>query len=593
MLIFQRDRNGFRGRGDGPFRGSRSDYPSPSQYRGNQSRGREAGAPYRDAHYEGSRDAFHGLPERGQRFDRHQGGHPHREDESRSHEVGMPYRGTQPHGHQDGVPSTDDHYQGSHDAFHAFSGRGQQHNRHGCDHPRGIARGRTRGRGGGRGRGGVHGSDLHRSGRFPIETAQAVGANSLAWPATAATATTQHGVTAPAALAASSNNMTTVKVASTSAVARGPSTDTMRTSLPPDTLASAGIAAAAATRRDVVESSVAMPSGAVPRVTSVAEPGTNIASNTGTNSVAEPATGDMASSSEQNRRARRAQRAALIFQEQCQQQQAEDAVRQQRARDGSAVSTSTSDQSKTLVLASSAMTNLVVSVEAQSSFGTVCTGGTNNGGKTTKVVNSIHAGPTQNAASTPPVHATANSIPGTTFINKISSSNPRSTSNPPAEKQRTPSSTTNDQNIDPNDASSSTPIGGPARAITMASAKVSSGLLGSDADDGNDSDDDADFIMTRTAGKRRVNVSAADMLANEILDDVNEDLIAVTEVDEVSDPIKRLHRGYMNEAVAMVCIFFLAHSFFYLAAVFSAAHTSCFLATLAFFRSMLQYLCHL
>ncbi|CAK7204254.1 tRNA(adenine34) deaminase [Sporothrix eucalyptigena] len=83
----------------------------------------------------------------------------------------------------------------------------------------------------------------------------------------------------------------------------------------------------------------------------------------------------------------------------------------------------------------------------------------------------------------------------------------------------------------------------------MASAKVSNSLSGSDAEDGNDSDEDGGFVMTRTAGKRRLNVSAADMLANEILDDVNEDLIVDDE--EVTDPVKRLHRGYMNEAVAM------------------------------------------
>ncbi|CAK7223122.1 tRNA(adenine34) deaminase [Sporothrix bragantina] len=83
----------------------------------------------------------------------------------------------------------------------------------------------------------------------------------------------------------------------------------------------------------------------------------------------------------------------------------------------------------------------------------------------------------------------------------------------------------------------------------MASAKVSNSLSGSDAEDGNDSDEDGGFVMTRTAGKRRLNVSAADMVANEILDDVNEDLIM--DDDETTDPIKRLHRGYMNEAVAM------------------------------------------
>ncbi|CAK7235175.1 tRNA(adenine34) deaminase [Sporothrix curviconia] len=83
----------------------------------------------------------------------------------------------------------------------------------------------------------------------------------------------------------------------------------------------------------------------------------------------------------------------------------------------------------------------------------------------------------------------------------------------------------------------------------MASAKVSNSLSGSDVEDGNDSEDDGGFVMTRTAGKRRLNVSAADMVANEILDDVNEDLIMDDE--ETTDPVKRLHRGYMNEAVAM------------------------------------------
>ncbi|CAK7563904.1 MAG: tRNA(adenine34) deaminase [Sporothrix epigloea] len=83
----------------------------------------------------------------------------------------------------------------------------------------------------------------------------------------------------------------------------------------------------------------------------------------------------------------------------------------------------------------------------------------------------------------------------------------------------------------------------------MASTKVCSSISGSDAGDGNDSDEDGNFVITRTAGKRRLNGSAADMVANEILDDVNEDLIMVDE--ETTDPIKRLHRGYMNEAVAM------------------------------------------
>ncbi|CAK7240317.1 MAG: tRNA(adenine34) deaminase [Sporothrix thermara] len=83
----------------------------------------------------------------------------------------------------------------------------------------------------------------------------------------------------------------------------------------------------------------------------------------------------------------------------------------------------------------------------------------------------------------------------------------------------------------------------------MASAKVSNSLSGGDAEEGNELDDDGGFVMTRTAGKRRLNVSAADMVANEILDDVNEDLIM--DDDETTDPIKRLHRGYMNEAVAM------------------------------------------
>ncbi|ERS98208.1 hypothetical protein HMPREF1624_04991 [Sporothrix schenckii ATCC 58251] len=83
----------------------------------------------------------------------------------------------------------------------------------------------------------------------------------------------------------------------------------------------------------------------------------------------------------------------------------------------------------------------------------------------------------------------------------------------------------------------------------MASTKVSNNLAGSDAEDSNDSDEDGSFVMTRTAGKRRLNISAADMIANEILDDVNEEL--VVEDDEVTDPIKKLHRGYMNEAVAM------------------------------------------
>ena len=89
----------------------------------------------------------------------------------------------------------------------------------------------------------------------------------------------------------------------------------------------------------------------------------------------------------------------------------------------------------------------------------------------------------------------------------------------------------------------------------MASAKVSNSLSGGDAEEGNELDDDGGFVMTRTAGKRRLNVSAADMVANEILDDVNEDLIM--DDDETTDPIKRLHRGYMNEAVAMVCLMFL------------------------------------
>ncbi|KAL1894375.1 tRNA(adenine34) deaminase [Sporothrix stenoceras] len=82
----------------------------------------------------------------------------------------------------------------------------------------------------------------------------------------------------------------------------------------------------------------------------------------------------------------------------------------------------------------------------------------------------------------------------------------------------------------------------------MASANVSNSPVGSDFEDGNESDESG-FVMTRTAGKRRLNVSAADMIANEILDDVNEEL--VVEDEEVTDPIKRLHRGYMNEAVAM------------------------------------------
>ncbi len=182
-----------------------------------------------------------------------------------------------------------------------------------------------------------------------------------------------------------------------------------------------------------------------------------------------------------------------------------------------------------------------------STFSTVCAVATSS----SKQNADFQSRPTRQPISKPPNTLIANKVSGTTFVNKIHQ-NKHS-----IESTHLASGTTNTA------ASSTlieikTSVSTSASAVAdVTSAKMSSSILDIDAGDGNDSDDDGDFIMTRTAGKRRGNLSAADMLANEILDDINEDLNVATEDDEKSDPVKRLHRGYMNEAVAMVCIPFV------------------------------------
>lgn len=390
-------------------------------------------------------------------------------------------------------------------------------------------------------------------------------------------ATTTAKTAAPMRNARAGNGMSTASVTSngaaavTTAATAGPSKTVPRASGQSNAFSSTGTSTVAMTatmttaRRNITENRVAKPEGSMPGVvrgvTPATVPVTNGAANIGTNNIvsAAHAKGDLTSTtSEQNRRARRAQRAVLIFQEQCQIRQAEDAAREERACAVSKVNTSTLTSSSTCPLDGgkgsdlqplSTMTNLAVGVAIQSSSSsTVCSA------KITEVVNSIHAGPTQNATTEtvpPPVHATANSMQGSTFINKISK--PHIASNATTIQPALPLFPIKNQKFDSDKSSSSVPISAPTAAVTMASAKVSNGLAGSDAEDGNDdSDDDGGFVMTRTAGKRRLNVSAADMIANEILDDVNEEL--VVEDEDVTDPIKRLHRGYMNEAVAMVRI---------------------------------------
>lgn len=357
------------------------------------------------------------------------------------------------------------------------------------------------------------------------------------------------------------------------------------------TITPAPAVATTTARRDVTETQnraakpgVTLP-GVVRGVTPATVPGTNVAANTGTSSMvaATYATNDLTSTAtttttngitgEQNRRARRAQRAALIFQEQCQIRQAEDAAHEEQRASCSVtrVETSTVTSSSTTslfaggknsgVVPLAKMTNgVVVGPSSSTATSTVCSS-SKSSAKFTEVVNSIQAGPTIKNAGTqtpptlpPPAHATTNSMQGPTFINKASknhiANNPSTTIQPAL-----PLLPAANRKIDTccKSSSPSVSICASTVAVTMASAKVSNSPVGSDVEDGNESDDSG-FVMTRTAGKRRLNVSAADMIANEILDDVNEEL--VVEDEEVTDPIKRLHRGYMNEAVAMVRVFF-------------------------------------
>lgn len=279
--------------------------------------------------------------------------------------------------------------------------------------------------------------------------------------------------------------------------------------------------------------------------------------------------GDVSSyaSGEQNRRARRARRAALIFREQKQSLLAEDAASEGRPQPafesatarmntpsaGSIVSSNSRCEERLALplfsLTTSLAENDIVSV---SSTDTVCNNtGKCVGGQNAKVLNHIHSGPTRAQNATAAFHATfTNSHPGLTS-DKITSLETHLSINVNNRPPQPPALSVAEPQIgDKENALSSVSVASASVTVTMASTKVCSSISGSDAGDGNDSDEDGNFVITRTAGKRRLNGSAADMVANEILDDVNEDLIMVDE--ETTDPIKRLHRGYMNEAVAMV-----------------------------------------
>ena len=261
-----------------------------------------------------------------------------------------------------------------------------------------------------------------------------------------------------------------------------------------------------------------------------------------------------AASGEQTRRARRAQRAALVFQEQCQQQRAEDVARQERAQVGSVAATTSSLSSDQGARICAARPAIAVHTVAS-------TTNTARGGKTPPI-DSANRGPTPGML--PECKRSLAPASSTKYFSDINTG-PRPnfhSANIHTQKSLTLSTTTTTtttttsaitiKSTDPNVNSTASSDSGPsAKPATMASAKVHDCLTGSDGSDGDESDD-SDFIMTRTAGKRRGNLSAADMLANEILDDMNEDLNAAAEVEEESDPVKRMHRGYMNEAVAMV-----------------------------------------
>ncbi|EFX05013.1 tRNA-specific adenosine deaminase [Grosmannia clavigera kw1407] len=232
-------------------------------------------------------------------------------------------------------------------------------------------------------------------------------------------------------------------------------------------------------------------------------------------------------SHEKNRRARRAERAVLIFREQRQKQQAEDAARRERSQTGGLYPAPSLGCSSDSVLSpSSAESN----------------------GKKTKNVH-FHTGPANLTANRQTLISTvANCASPTASANTVIA-----LEKTPSSKKMLPTPSSELAEVISVAGFGQTMDSGVDQGVVASMKRKSDiALMGSDAEEGNESDEsNASFIMTRTAGKRRGNLSSGDMLANEILHDINEDLNTMAEEAEECDPIKRLHRGYMNEAVAM------------------------------------------
>lgn len=231
---------------------------------------------------------------------------------------------------------------------------------------------------------------------------------------------------------------------------------------------------------------------------------------------------------DQIRRARRAERAVQIFREQCQKLQAEDAARQKGAKNAQ------SAELNGLLLTSSA------SCSSEVASSTISGDRVAVANTTSKVVH-FHPSPTpqQTAIFASTITSSAGTILQTSSVGG-------------AARTVQVSRTSESVGVENSGAKSADFVVAQVPAMATSMKRKSDAALMSSDGDGNDSDDSSSgFVMTRTAGKRRINLSSGDLLANEILHDINEDLNTVSEDVDECDPVKRLHRGYMNEAIAM------------------------------------------
>ncbi|OAA63507.1 tRNA-specific adenosine deaminase [Niveomyces insectorum RCEF 264] len=435
---------------------------------------------------------------------------------------------------------------------------------------RGGGRGRGRGRGSGRGRGGARDS-VDRGGasvpvvdtRAPLMPRRATAGNAADAQASRLGGPAEDDKVAGTAAATTA---VTTSITTPAKAVKKEATTTMKPAAAPKVVPAKVTPAVAGKTKPQPTATTTQPAHVAPRVRLPAAPITVPAATpatvpAATGAVAVPVT---LPSSDKDRRARRAQRATQIFQEQRRQQKAEDAARQERVLAAGGLPTAAAATASVSLTSSLSLLSLTSSSSAGSRART------NSGARTT--TENLASGPTFQPTNAPPAAATAATTANSTNSSSYTTTFLHTQTRQPPPLQPTPASntTTISSRTITAPAGTAAPatsiavsskqgksdgsgcIAGAAAATTMAYNKVDGDLLDLDADSGSDSDDvGSGFVMTRTTGKRRGNLTPGDMLANEILHDINEDLVVLTEDNDECDPVKRLHRGYMNEAVAM------------------------------------------